>query len=100
MASNPQLKRGDLVRTSFAISGHVVNFLRERRTDWVVINTGERYTRKVPLDSVSLISECERREWTKDESGEITGSLPCHNAPEVRMNNGIWVCNDHVKVAR
>jgi hypothetical protein len=45
-------KVGDRVRASFSIVGNITRFEKERFGVVAVLNTGEYYTRKVPVDNL------------------------------------------------
>lgn len=100
-----RLKRGDVVRASFAISGEITDFTRTGRLDFVVIRPpGEQYTRRIPLDGVTLISHCENAGIEYDltrpigvdcgfgQRYEIKALRPCRNKPEARTGRGTWLC--------
>lgn len=94
MATDPRFKYGDIVRSGFSITGRVTRLLTQHGMEWVVIFTGERYTRKVPASSVQLITTCENTDWIRDGSGEIVRVERCVNPPTIRIPGGIWICRE------
>lgn len=81
-----------MVRASFSISGTITDFVRSNSIDWVVINTGELYGRRVPLSSIKLIATCEQTDWIKDGDGKIVRVDHCPNPPEIVIPGGVWMC--------
>jgi hypothetical protein len=99
-----RLKRGDVVRATFAISGEITDFTRTGRLDFVVIRCpGELYTRRVTLDGVTKIPHCENAAIEYDLTATPTNTgfgdrypvkalRPCRNLPEARTGRGTWLC--------
>lgn len=103
--NNDRLKRGDVVRTKSGISGEITDFAQTGRIDFVVIRpSGEKRTRKILLDSVTLIPHCENSAIEYDLTATPTNTgfgdrypvkqlHPCRNRPEVQTGRGTWLCH-------